>query len=140
MSVKDIGYFEPMCPSSSAVSIGSGDVADRQIIERAGGGMQSAFGNMQVTGGGLQVTMAEQQLNAAQIGACVEQVGGKGMPQHMWTERLDHAQLAAQILADYADAAWHASVDWADPRETASSWACATASRCGATATIWARA
>ena len=64
--------------------------------------MQAAFGDMQITGRGLQVAMAEQQLNAAQIGARVQQVGGKGVPQHMWAERLDHAQLAAQFLADYA--------------------------------------
>ena len=59
--------------SSSAIYIGSGDVADRQIIERPGGAMQ-------VTSGGPQVAMAEQQLNSAQIGVRVEQVGGKGMP------------------------------------------------------------
>ena len=64
--------------------------------------MQSVFGDMQVPGGGLQVAMAEQQLNATQIGARVEQVGGKAMSQHMRAERLDHAQLAAPILADEA--------------------------------------
>jgi hypothetical protein len=46
--------------SSSAISIGSGDVANGQIIEGTGGGMQSVFGDVQVTGGGLQVAMAEQ--------------------------------------------------------------------------------
>src|SRR5271169_461771 len=65
--------------------------------------MQSVFGDMQVTGGGLQVAMAEQKLNGAQIGACIEQVGGKGVAQHMRAERLDHAQLSAQLLADQAD-------------------------------------
>ena len=57
---------------------------------------------MQVTGRGLQIAMAEQQLNGAQIGARVEQMGGKGVAQHMRAERLDHAQLAAQFLADQA--------------------------------------
>src|SRR6516162_9469689 len=58
---------------------------------------------MQVTGCGLQVAMAEEQLNSAQIGARVEQVGGKGVAQHMRAERLDHAQLAAQFLAEVAN-------------------------------------
>ncbi len=84
MSVEDIGLLRADgVSSSSAISIGSLDVANGQIIERTGGGMQSMFGDVQVTSRGLQVAMAEQQLNGAQIGASVEQVGGKGMTQHM---------------------------------------------------------
>ena len=101
VSVHDIGYFEPMwshllLPSPSEVVISRMD----RSSSGTGGGMQSVFGDMQVAGRGLQVAMAEQQLNAAQIGACVEQVGGKGVTQHMRAERLDHAQLATQLLAD----------------------------------------
>ena len=84
-----------MVSSSSAISIGGLDLADRQIVERTRSGMQSAFGDMQVASRGFQIAMAEQQLNAAQIGARIEQVGGKGMAQHMRAERLDHAQLGA---------------------------------------------
>jgi hypothetical protein len=68
--------------SSSAISVGGLDLAYRQVIERAGGGMQSVFGDMQVTGGGFEIAMAEQQLNGAQIGARVKQVGGEGVTHH----------------------------------------------------------
>ena len=52
----------------------------------AGGGTQPSFGDVQVTGGSLQVAMAEQQLNGAQIGTSLEQMGSKGVAQHVWTE------------------------------------------------------
>jgi len=42
---------------------------------------------VQVAGGGLQITMAEQQLDAAQIGACIEKMGSEGVPQHVRAER-----------------------------------------------------
>jgi hypothetical protein len=36
--------------------------------------MQAGFGNVQITRGSLQVAVTEQQLNAAQIGACIEKM------------------------------------------------------------------
>ena len=59
--------------------------------------MEPGFGDMQITRRGLEVTMAEQQLDAAQIGAGIEQVGGKGLVQDLRTKRLADAQLPAQM-------------------------------------------
>jgi hypothetical protein len=42
--------------------------------------VQPGFGDVQVTGGRLQIAVAEQKLDAAQIGAGVEQMGSKGVP------------------------------------------------------------
>ena len=44
--------------------------------------------------------MTEQQLNAAQIGASVEQMGGERVAQHVRAEGLPDTQLLAQLLAD----------------------------------------
>lgn len=44
--------------------------------------------------------MAEQELNAAQIGARINQMGSEGVPQHMRAERLPDTQLLAQLLTD----------------------------------------
>ena len=74
-------------------------IANGQIVERTRRGMQPGFGDMQVAGRGLQIAMAEQQLNAAQIGACIEQMCREGMSQHMRAEWLGDAQLLAQLLA-----------------------------------------
>ena len=40
--------------------------------------MQSGFGDVQVSRGGLQIAVAEQELDAAQIGARVQQVAMEG--------------------------------------------------------------
>src|ERR1700742_479264 len=54
---------------------------------------------MQVSRRSLEVAMSEQQLNAAQVRAPIEQVCGEGVAQNMWAERLANAQLLAQLLA-----------------------------------------
>ena len=59
--------------------------------------MEPGFGDMQITRRGLEVTMTEQQLDAAQVGAGIEQVGGKGVAQDLRTKRLADAQLPAQM-------------------------------------------
>jgi hypothetical protein len=46
---------------------------------------------MQITGRGLEIAMAEQQLDAAQIGAGIEQMGSEGVAQHMRAQRLGDA-------------------------------------------------
>jgi len=50
---------------------------------------------MQVACGGLEIAMAEQQLDAAQIGASIEKMCREGMSQHMRAERLGDAELLA---------------------------------------------
>ena len=39
--------------------------------------MQSGFGDVEVSGSRLEIAMTKQQLNAAQIGARVQQVAGE---------------------------------------------------------------
>jgi hypothetical protein len=56
---------------------------DWQIIEWAWGRAQPGFGHMQVTGGSLEIAMTEQQLNAAQITAGVQQMRRERMAQHV---------------------------------------------------------
>ena len=62
--------------------------------------MQSGFGDVQVSRGGLQIAVAEQELDAAQIGARVQQVAGERVAQHMRAKGLLDPQLLAQLLAD----------------------------------------
>jgi hypothetical protein len=50
------------------------DIANGQIVERARRSVQPGFGDVQITRGSLQIAMAEQELDAAQIGACIEPV------------------------------------------------------------------
>ena len=52
-----------------------------QVVERTRRGVQSGFGDMQIAGRGLEIAMAEQQLDAAQIGAGIEQMGSEGVAQ-----------------------------------------------------------
>ena len=61
--------------------MGSSDDANGQVVERTRRGVQPGFGDVQIACGGLQVAVAEQQLDAAQIGTGIEQMGGKGMAQ-----------------------------------------------------------
>ena len=58
----------------SVLSLSRVDVPNGQIVEWACGSMQPGFGNVQVAGGGLQIAVAEQKLDAAQIGACIEKM------------------------------------------------------------------
>jgi hypothetical protein len=41
--------------------------------------VQPGFGDVQIAGGGLEIAVAEQQLNAAQIGTGIQQMGGEGV-------------------------------------------------------------
>jgi hypothetical protein len=50
------------------------DVANGQIVERARGGVQAGFGDVEIPGRSLQIAVTEQKLDAAQIGARIEQV------------------------------------------------------------------
>ena len=65
--------------------------------------MQSGFGDMEIPCRGLKIAMAEQQLDAAQIGAGIEQVGCERMSKHMRTQRLGDTQLLAQLLTGDPD-------------------------------------
>jgi hypothetical protein len=65
------------------------DVPNGQIVERARRGVQPCFGDVQVAGGRLQIAVAEQKLDATQIGACIKQMCGEGVTQHMRAERLE---------------------------------------------------
>jgi hypothetical protein len=62
--------------------MGSSDDVNGQVVERTRRGVQSGFGDMQVAGRGLEIAMAEQQLDAAQIGASIEKVRREGMSKH----------------------------------------------------------
>ena len=59
--------------------LGSG--GQHQCVQRACRGAEMASGKMQVDGGFFQITMPQQQLNRAQIGAALQQVGGKTVTQ-----------------------------------------------------------
>ena len=75
VSVEDIGHFEPMfCHAVLLPPCAVRDLANGQVVERTRRGVQTGFGDMQVAGGGLEIAMAEQQLNAAQIGAGIEKM------------------------------------------------------------------
>jgi hypothetical protein len=52
-----------------------------QQIQWAGRGTDRMRGQAQVTGGGGQTAVTEKKLNPAQIGACLQQVYGIGVPE-----------------------------------------------------------
>ena len=56
--------------------------------------------------------MAEQKLDAAQIGACIEQMGSEGVSQNVGAERFRDAQLLAQLRAGDAHPACHHGLVW----------------------------
>ena len=79
MNMKDIDYFEPMVSYRLVrppcwISISRWKV-HREDSPWHAVGVRRHAGN----GRGLQVAMAQQELDGAQIGAGVEQVGGKGV-------------------------------------------------------------
>jgi hypothetical protein len=51
-----------------------------QKFQRTGGRTDLAGGDQQILSRGAQIAMAEQQLNGAQIGACLQQVDSEGVP------------------------------------------------------------
>ena len=55
----------------------------REQIKRAGGGAHLGGGNAQIAGGGSQAAMAEQKLDSTDVGALLEKVNGKCVPQGM---------------------------------------------------------
>jgi hypothetical protein len=71
----------------SVPSLSSVDVPNGQIVERARRSVQPCFGDVQVAGGRLQIAVAEQKLDATQIAACIKQMCGEGVTQHMRAER-----------------------------------------------------
>lgn len=66
-------------------------MGQRKSVEWTDGGVQAALGDVQITGGGAQVMMPQQELDGAQIGASIEKMASKRMPQYVGTEWLGHA-------------------------------------------------
>src|SRR5215472_13371430 len=74
-----------------------------QTIERANGGTYRQIRNVQVPGRGLQVTMPHQNLNAAQIGRLLQQVGGKAVAQGMGRYQFGQVGGGTRVVADAPD-------------------------------------
>ena len=55
----------------------------REQIKRAGGRAHLGGGNAQIAGSGSQTAMAEQELDSTDVGALLEKVNGKCVPQGM---------------------------------------------------------
>src|SRR5258708_35476622 len=62
--------------------------AKRELVEGIDGSMQMALGQMQINGGVFQALVSHQQLDSAQIGARLQQMRGKAMPERMRAELL----------------------------------------------------
>jgi hypothetical protein len=68
-----------------------------QQIQWAGRGTDRMRGQAQVTGGGGQTAVTEKKLNPAQIGACLQQVYGIGVPQGLLILLMNCTQLRFAI-------------------------------------------
>ena len=55
-------------------------VAQRQGVQRTGGGAEMAVGKVQVDRGLFQIVVTEEHLDGAQVGTRFEQMSGKAMP------------------------------------------------------------
>src|ERR1700756_2262191 len=62
--------------------------AKRELVEGVDGSVQMALGEMQINGGVFQALVSHQQLDSAQIGARLQQMRGKAMPERVWAELL----------------------------------------------------
>ena len=73
---------------------------------------------MHVDFGGLDALVPEHLLDGAQVGSSLEQMGGKGMPQGVWTHGFPDTRPVAQVLDDvenhHASEAVAASVEEED--------------------------
>ena len=58
---------------------------------------------VQVDAGGFQVSMSQQHLDRAEVGAILQQVGGKAMPQHMRADALLEAGQPRGLAAGIPD-------------------------------------
>jgi len=74
-----------------------------QLIEGAHGGHEAAGGHLQVSRGGGQAAMTEKQLNAAHVGARLQQMGGECVPQRVRRDGLVDAGGAMRLLAGLLD-------------------------------------
>ena len=65
---------------AAADVLGAGE---REALQRIGHRLQVPLRQMQVLGGGLQVAVPEQNLDGAQVGARLQQVGGPTVAHRM---------------------------------------------------------
>ena len=85
ITAKDLGHFQPWSSHLLAtVPVGIQNLANRQGVERAGGGLEAAFGDVQIAGGSLEVCVAKQELYGAQVDAVIQQVSRKRGQQYSW--------------------------------------------------------
>src|SRR4051794_9125418 len=84
----------------SVPSVSSWRGPDRKIVERTRCGAQPGFGNMEVPRCRLEIAMAEQQLDAAQISPCIQQMCRERVAQNVRAQRLFDTKLLTQLLAD----------------------------------------
>lgn len=73
------------------------------MLERIDRLIQMPARQVQVNARRLQVGMAEQYLDRSQIGAVLQQVRGKTMPQHMGAHALFDASVLGRIVAEIPD-------------------------------------
>lgn len=71
----------------------------REQIKRAGGGAYLGGGNAQIAGCGSQAAMAEQELNSTDVGALLEKVNGKCVPQRMRRDGFGNLASGVGLLA-----------------------------------------
>src|SRR3954469_2130225 len=72
-------------------------------VERAAGRFQRGRGDMEVAGGGAEAVVPEQDLDGAEVGTGLEQVGGEAMPQRMHMHVLAQARGRQGTLTDHLD-------------------------------------
>ena len=79
-----------------------------EVIERAGYAMPVLLQDVGINHGGGQIIMSQQGLNRADVGAALEQVGGKGMAKRMGADTLGQTHAARSGLDRLVD---HAGVN-----------------------------
>src|SRR5438270_11976370 len=76
-----------------------------EAVERAAGRFQRGRGDVEIAGGGAKAVVPEQDLDGAEVGTGLEQVGGEAVPQSMHMNVLAQARGRQGTLADHLDGA-----------------------------------
>src|SRR3954453_311368 len=78
---------------------------DAEAVERAAGRFQRGRGDVKVLGGGAEAVVPEQDLDGAEVGAGLEQVGREAVPQRMHMHVLAQARRLQRAPTYHLDGA-----------------------------------
>src|SRR5580704_17350138 len=90
----------------SAIAIRSQHLTNREVLQRTLRRLHPSYRDMEVDSRGLEAGMPKQDLDGAEVGSCIQQMGGERVSPNVGARLFFNAGLLGQLLADLPDAGW----------------------------------